>query len=52
MAMRRSFTLYSADKVSRLFWEEDDDSEMEGGTSKEEETELEHQLGIFGEESR
>ena len=52
MAMRRSATLYSADEVSRLLWEEDDDSEMEGGTSEEEEAELEHQLGIFGEESR
>ena len=52
MAMRRRATLYSADEVSRLLWEEDDDSEMESGTSKEEEAELEHQPGIFGEESR
>ena len=52
MAMRRRATLYSADEVSRLLWEEDDDSEMESGTSEEEEAELEHQLGIFGEESR
>ncbi|XP_074637729.1 uncharacterized protein LOC141896373 isoform X1 [Acropora palmata] len=51
MAMRRRATLYSADEVSRLLWEEDDDSEMESGTSEEEEAELEHQLGIFGEES-
>ncbi|XP_067020845.1 uncharacterized protein [Acropora muricata] len=51
MAMRRRATLYSADEVSRLLWEEDDDSEMESGTSKEEEAELEHQPGIFGEES-
>ncbi|XP_044182187.1 uncharacterized protein LOC122947035 [Acropora millepora] len=50
MAMRRRATLYSADEVSRLLWEEDDDSEMESGTSKEEEAELEHQPGIFGEE--
>ena len=52
MAMRRRATLYSADEVSRLLWEEDDDSEMESGTSKEEEAELEHQPGIFGEELR
>ncbi|XP_074625102.1 uncharacterized protein LOC141883506 isoform X1 [Acropora palmata] len=51
MVMRRRATLYSADEVSRLLWEEDDDSEMESGTSEEEEAELEHQLGIFGEES-
>ena len=52
MVMHRRATLYSADKVSRLLYEEDDDSEMESGTSKEEEAKLEHQLGIFGEESR
>ncbi|XP_029204455.2 uncharacterized protein LOC114968469 isoform X2 [Acropora millepora] len=51
MAMRRRASLYSADEVSRLLWEEDDDSEKESGTSEEEEAELEHQLGIFGEES-
>ena len=52
MAMRRRATLYSADEVLSLLWEDDDDSEMESSTSKEEEAELEHQLGIFGEESR
>ena len=50
--MRRRATLYSADEVSRLLWDEDDDSEMESGKGEEEEAELEHQLGIFGEESR
>ncbi|XP_067030605.1 uncharacterized protein [Acropora muricata] len=50
MAMRAR-AYYSADEVSRLLWEENDDSELESGTSEEEEAELEHQLGIFGEES-
>ena len=51
MAMRAR-AYYSADEVSRLLWEENDDSELESGTGEEEEAELEHQLGIFGEESR
>lgn len=52
MGMRARVTYYSADEVSKLLWEENDDSELESGTSEEEEAELEHQLGIFGEESR
>ena len=51
-AMRRRATYYSADEVSRLLWENNDDSELESGTSEEEEAELEHQLRIFDEESR
>ncbi|XP_074630898.1 uncharacterized protein LOC141889496 isoform X1 [Acropora palmata] len=51
MAMRARATYYSADEVSRLLWEENDDSELESGTGEEEEAELEHQLRIFNEES-
>ena len=49
--MRARVTYYSADEVSRLLWEENDDSELESGTSEEEEAELEHQLRTFNEES-
>jgi len=52
MAMRARGTYYSADEISRLLWEENDDSELESGTGEEEEAELEHQLRIFGDESR
>ena len=52
MAKRARATYHSADEVSRLLWEENDDSELESGTSEEEEGELEHQLRIFDEESR
>ena len=52
MAMRARATYCSADEVSRLLWEENDGSELESGTSEEEEAELEHQLRIFNEESR
>ena len=52
MAMCRRAALYSTDEVSRLLWKDNNNSEMESGTSEEEEAELEHQLGIFGEESR
>ncbi|XP_044164857.1 uncharacterized protein LOC122947425 [Acropora millepora] len=52
MAMRARATYDSADEVSRLLWEENDDSELESGTSEEEEAELEHQLRSFNEESR
>ena len=52
MAMRRRATYYNADEVSRLLGEKNDDSELESGTSEEEEAELEHQLRIFDEESR
>ena len=52
MGMRARATYYSADEVSRLLWEENDDSELENGTNEEEEAELEHQLRTFNEESR
>ena len=52
MAMRARATYYSADEISRLLWEENDDSELENGTNEEEEAELEHQLRTFNEESR
>ena len=52
MAMRARATYYSADEVSRLLWEENEDSELESGTGEEEEAELEHQLRILNEESR
>ena len=52
MAMRARASYYSADEVSRLLWEENDDSELESGTGEEEEAELEHQLRILNEESR
>ena len=52
VAMRARATYYSADEVSRLLWEENDDSELENGTNEEEEAELEHQLRTFNEESR
>jgi len=43
-------TTYAED-VMKFFLEEDE-SELDSGTSEEEETELEHQLLIFGDESR
>ena len=52
MAIRARASYHSADEVSRLLWEESDDSELESGTGEEEEAELEHQLRIFNEESR
>ena len=52
MEMRARASYYSADVVSRLLWEENDDSELENGTNEEEEAELGHQLRTFNEESR
>ena len=52
MVDRRRTTHYSAEEVFKLLWEENEDSELESGTSKEEEAELERQLRIFSEESR
>ena len=51
MAKRARTTYYSAEDVMKLFSEEDE-SELDSGTSEEEEAELEHQLRIFGDESR
>ena len=34
------------------FFSEEDESKLDSGTSEEEEAELEHQLRIFGDESR
>ncbi|XP_015758763.1 PREDICTED: uncharacterized protein LOC107338028 [Acropora digitifera] len=50
MAKRARTTYYSAEDVMKLFLEEDE-SELDSGTSEEEEAELEHQLRIFGDES-
>ena len=52
MASRRGRRMYSAEEVTRLLLTQDDDSEMEEGTSEEEEAQLEHELRIFGDESR
>ena len=51
MAKRARTTHYSAEDVMK-FSSEEDDSELDSGTSEEEEAELEHQLQIFGYESR
>ena len=51
MASRRGRRTYSGEEVARLLLVQEDDSELEEGTSKEEEAELERQLGIFSEES-
>ena len=52
MAKRLRMTYYNAEDAARLFWQEDDESELGSDTSEEEEAELEHQLQIFREESR
>ena len=48
---RARTTYYSAEDVMKFFSEEDE-GELDSGTSEEEEAELENQLRIFDDESR
>ena len=51
MEKRARTTYYSAEDVMKFFSEEDE-GELDSGTSEEEEAELENQLRIFDDESR